>query len=133
MQMRKPTIGTQALNHVVTRIVTTSDNVPPGALSIITTRPCRLSKIAIQYASRGTPISFNFIVSAANGEEIYRSPLLLATAIVSRFSASLPANTDFGLYNNNVQPVITINTASPGVSVTMNIRALYKYPAVTTF
>ena len=118
--------------HVVSRVATTIDAVPPPSIGILNNRPARIAVVNVQYIARNVPTSFNFLVQAANGEEIYRSPLLLAGSIPSKFRAVMPSNTDFGLYPL-AQPVITINTSTDGVEVAMNIKVLYKYPSATIF
>jgi hypothetical protein len=123
----------QHLMHVCARNATTTEVIPPASLSLQTNRPARIASLNIQYVAASTPITFNFIVSAANGEEIYRSPLLLAGNLPKRFSCAMPNNTDFGLYNNGAQAVVTLNTAAPGIRCAINMKVLYKYPSNTTF
>jgi len=126
--------GRQELEHVFARVFTTTDPVPPGVPSLLLNRPARIKNVRVQYVSAGTsPISFNFLVNAANGEEVARSPLLLAGTIPRTFVMRIPANTDYGLYNDPTQSVITFNSASPGVRVAVNMRVSYKYPTTNTF
>ncbi len=136
MVRRRRSAATKAqfLQHVTARTVTTAvDNVLPAALSLITNRPARISSLRIQYVAITTPVAFNFLVQAANGEEIYRSPLLLAGTIPRTFNATMPRNTDFGLYDNATASVVTINTAAPGIRAAMNMGVHYKYPTSTAF
>jgi hypothetical protein len=125
--------GRQELEHIFARVITTTDAIPPGAPSLINNRPARIINVRVQYVAATTPISFNFLVHAANGEEVARSPLLLAGTIPRTFVLRIPANTDYGLYNGPTQPVITVNTASPGVRLAVNMRVSYKYPTATGF
>jgi len=125
--------GRQELEHVFARVSTTTDPIPPGVPSLINNRPARIINVRVQYVAVSTAISFNFLVHAANGEEVARSPLLLAGTIPRSFVMRIPANTDYGLYNSATQPVITINTVTPGVRLAVNMRVSYKYPTATTF
>jgi hypothetical protein len=125
--------GRQELEHVFARVSTTTDPIPPGVPSLINNRPARIINVRVQYVAVSTAISFNFLVHAANGEEVAWSPLLLAGTISRSFVMRIPANTDYGLYNSATQPVITINTVTPGVRLAVNMRVSYKYPTATTF
>jgi hypothetical protein len=125
--------GRQELEHIAARVVTATDPIPPGTFSLLNNRPARIKSVRIQYVANDSPVSFNLLVHAANGEEVARSPLLLAGAIPRSFVLRIPANTDYGLYSGPTQPVLTINTATPGVRVAINMRVSYKYPSATFF
>ena len=123
----------QHLEHVCARLATTTEVIPPGGFSFLTNRPARVDNIRLSYVAIKTSVAFNFLVHAANGEEVYRSPLLLAGTIPRSFSCRIPRSTDYGLYNVATNPVITVNTAPPGVRLAFNMKVCYKYPTSTTF
>ena len=71
-----------------------------GTFGFPTSRPMRPHALEVRYA-HSTPTGVRFRVYAGNGEEVYQSPALIAGQAPQVFKATLPANTDFSLYDNS--------------------------------
>jgi hypothetical protein len=113
---------------------TTTTTVSANGLNVVETRPARPHKLSVQYFSP-LPRSFNFVVLAANGEEIYRSPAILSGPIPKTFTATMPPNTDFGFYASAIQPVIQFahtGVTSGSISWVINLHVAYKYPQLAS-
>ena len=74
-------------------------------------RPMRPHALEVRFAHLN-PSGVRFRVYAGNGEEVYQSPALVAGPAPQFFRVTLPANTDFALYNQNTQTVMEFGGAA---------------------
>jgi hypothetical protein len=93
--------------------------------------------LSIQYATSGGtpggPHAFSFNVRSALGEEIYQSPILLASVTTQTITVNLPNNTDFGTYDGNTNVIGFRHAVGSTLEWAINLVTAYKDPISTAF
>ena len=125
----------QKLQHPFSQVSSASGNgtnVLASAVGVISTRPARPVSIQLTFMS-ALARSFIFTVSAANKEEIFRSPTLLSGPIPTTRSFRLPRSTDFAFYDGSEVVVVFQHATNPSVNWVCNMHFEYNNTKPETF
>ena len=95
-------------------------------------RPGRPISLELEHYAQA-PRSFTFQVNGFNGEEIYRSPLILTGPIPRKFRCKLPRSTDFATLASAAEIIRFSHATNPGIKWVLNLRVQYKSQSASSY
>jgi hypothetical protein len=124
----------QKLQHPFSQVSAAANatTVPASAVGVISQRPARPVSLQLTFMS-AVARSFIFTVSAANKEEIFRSPTLLSGPIPTTRSFRLPRSTDFAFYDGTEVVVLFQHATNPAINWVCNMQFEYNNTKPETY